>query len=81
MISVSDYPSDGKDVQDIDKFPVYRFGDADCLVERDIYDLVILDSDHDVALAVLESFDCSHAKPAGEDTVLGCRASSPLEMA
>lgn len=81
MISVSDYPSDGKDVQDIDKFPVYRFGDADCLVERDIYDLVILDSDHDVALTVLESLDCGNAEPAGEDTVLGCRASSPLEMA
>lgn len=46
-----------KHIQYIDKFPVDRFVDPDGLVERDIDYLVVLDADHDVALAVLEGFD------------------------
>ena len=72
---------DGQDIQHVDELAVDRLVDADGLVERNIYDLVVLDSDHHVTLSVLESLDCSDTHAACKDTVVGCRDTSALKMA
>ena len=75
------FPSDGKDVENIDKLTVYRLVDPDGLIERNIDYLVVLHTDHHVALTVLEGFDGSDSQAAREDAVVGGRYSAALEMA
>ena len=67
-------------IQHIDQLPVNRLVDADRLVERHVDDLVILDTDHDISLTVLESLDCRYSQAACKDPVVGCRDSSALEV-
>ena len=71
---------DGKNVENVDQLAVYRLINADCLVERDIDNLVVLDAYHDVALPILQSFDCCDSQAAGKDAVLSCRTSASLQM-
>ena len=59
-----------ENVQNIDELAVDRFIDTYRLIERNIYDLVVLHSDHDVALTVLKGFDGGNAHTACKDTVI-----------
>lgn len=70
----------GKDVEDVDEFLVYRLVDVDGFIYRNIDNLVILDTYHYVPLSVLERLDGRHTQTAGENTVLSRRATSPLQM-
>ena len=71
----------GQDGQNVDEFLVNRFIQFDGLSDRNVNDLVVGDTYHDVPLALLQSLDAGVAEAAGEDPVVGGRASSTLEMA
>ena len=76
VISISG--SDRKHIQYIDKLSVDRLIDTDSFVERHIDDLVILHSDHHVALPVLQRLYGCHSQAAGQDAVIGCRDTASL---
>ena len=71
----------GQDGQNVDEFLVDRFIQFDGLSDRNVKNLVVGDTDHNVPLALLQSLDAGVAEAAGEDPVVGGRASSTLEMA
>ena len=53
----------------------------DSFRERHIYDIIILDTNHDGSLLFKQSRNGSNTQSAGENTVLRSRRTTTLEMA
>lgn len=52
----------------------------DGFCEWDVYNLVVLEAYHYVALALEQCVDSCHAKAACEDAVVGCGATATLQV-
>ena len=72
--------SDRQYIKHIYQFAIYRLVDADGLVERHIHNLIVFNSDHNVALSILEGLDRSDSQTARENTILRCRNTATLKM-
>ena len=53
----------------------------DSFRERHIYDIIILDTNHEKTLLLKQSRNSSNTQSAGENTVLSSRRTTTLEMA
>ena len=71
---------DRQDGEDIDQLAVNRLVFLDGAVDRDVGNLVIADTYHDIALTLLDGLDAGVAETAGEDAVKGTRGTATLEM-
>ena len=71
---------DRQDGEDIDQLAVDRLVFLDGAVDRDVGNLVIADTYHDIALTLLDGLDAGVAETAGEDAVKGTRGTATLEM-
>ena len=67
-------------VQNIDKFFIDRFIHFDSLVERNIYNLVIVNTYHNVSLFFLQCFNCSNSQTACQYTVECAWSTSTLQV-
>ena len=64
---------DGETAESGDELLVDRLVVLDCLCERNVYDLVILHTDHHASLVVEESIDCRCSHTRCKDTVVSGR--------
>ena len=62
---------DREDLDRVEQITVDRLLIFDCFAERDVYQFVVLDADHDVTLSLEQGIDSGFSHTAGQDTVAG----------
>ena len=78
--SVGTRTLDRQDGENIDQLAVDRLVFLDGAVDRDVGNLVIADTHHDIALPLLDGLDAGVAETAGKNAVEGTRGTATLEM-
>ena len=70
----------GENVEDGDELLVDGLVHLDGAGDGHVHDFVVLDADHDVALALQKRLDGGVAHPGREDPVIGRRGAAPLQV-